>query len=294
MTDTFYLGIGAPRSGTTWLYHNLRKTSDLYLPPIKELRYFIGQRTPEQKEKQAAELLEKPQGDQRDIAFLEAWRDITDGDPAAYMNLFPSDGKIGELSPIYCTMGPKRVEAVKEAIGNRPTKVFLLMRNPYERDISHIIFSMHRQRDRTKPYTLGEYLEFVQHKRFRQRSHYKRTISTWREAFGEDLHLFYYDDLNENPKAFFEAFTAEMGLSGSAADIEEGKNNQSGHQARFKIDLPPDVLRLLRRRHLRTVKNMDFLTEARRDAWLETIKAVKPDASGPKPQNIPSDSEAPA
>ncbi|MEM6311265.1 MAG: sulfotransferase [Pseudomonadota bacterium] len=294
MTDTFYLGIGAPRSGTTWLYHNLRKTSDLYLPPIKELRYFIGQRTEEQKQKQAADILDHPQDDARDKAFAQAWRQTKDGDAAAYMRLFPSAGKIGELSPIYCTMGAKRVEAVKAAIGDRPTKVFMLLRNPFDRDVSHIIFTMHRQRDRKKPYSAEEYIEFLQNKRFRQRSHYKRTVLIWRAAFGENLHLFYYDDLDADPKRFFGDFTSQMGLTGAVSDIDESKANQSGHHSRFQIELPPEVLRHLRRRHLRAVKNMDFLPEARRNAWLETIKAVKPNAKRRQTPDTQSDNNVPA
>lgn len=35
-----FWGIGAPKSGTTWLYHNLKKFYLFYFPPIKELHYF--------------------------------------------------------------------------------------------------------------------------------------------------------------------------------------------------------------------------------------------------------------
>jgi hypothetical protein len=35
-----FLGIGAPRAGTTWLDRNLRAHPDLYLPDRKELHYF--------------------------------------------------------------------------------------------------------------------------------------------------------------------------------------------------------------------------------------------------------------
>lgn len=35
-----FLGIGAPRSGTTWLYERLSEHPDFKLPPFKELHYF--------------------------------------------------------------------------------------------------------------------------------------------------------------------------------------------------------------------------------------------------------------
>lgn len=35
-----FIGIGAQRAGTTWLYANLRQHPDVFLPETKELRYF--------------------------------------------------------------------------------------------------------------------------------------------------------------------------------------------------------------------------------------------------------------
>ncbi len=35
-----FLCIGAQRSGTTWLHHNLRQHPEIWMPPLKELHYF--------------------------------------------------------------------------------------------------------------------------------------------------------------------------------------------------------------------------------------------------------------
>ena len=35
-----FLCIGAQKSGTTWLYHNLKQHPQVWLPPVKELHYF--------------------------------------------------------------------------------------------------------------------------------------------------------------------------------------------------------------------------------------------------------------
>lgn len=273
--DTFYLGIGAPRSGTTWLYHNLRDASDLYLPPIKELRYFAGNRSVEQKQQQAAEWLGKPPTDPRDTEFLQAWSQTNDGDHDTYLDQFPSEGKVGEISPIYCTMSQKNVQLIKGMLGDRPTKVFFLMRNPYFRDVSHIIFTMHRQRKRSNPYTAAEYNEFITALRFRQRSNYARTMAVWGNVFGEDFHPFYYDHLDAEPAKFYEDFATKMDLKGEIKKVDESKKNQSGHQTRFQIQLPPEVLGLLRRRSLRRVAKMQFLPDTIRENWLQEIKAVK-------------------
>src|SRR5204862_8294166 len=35
-----FLGIGAQKAGTTWLYEMLRLTPEVWMPPVKELHYF--------------------------------------------------------------------------------------------------------------------------------------------------------------------------------------------------------------------------------------------------------------
>ena len=35
-----FLCIGAQRSGTTWLYQNLRRHPEIWMPPAKEIHYF--------------------------------------------------------------------------------------------------------------------------------------------------------------------------------------------------------------------------------------------------------------
>src|SRR3954453_9519065 len=35
-----FLGIGAPRTGTTWLHSNLRRHPEIWMTPVKEVHYF--------------------------------------------------------------------------------------------------------------------------------------------------------------------------------------------------------------------------------------------------------------
>ncbi|PON15180.1 hypothetical protein C2W62_25225 [Candidatus Entotheonella serta] len=39
MRPTF-IGIGAPKAGTTWLYHCLREHPDVFMGAVKETRFF--------------------------------------------------------------------------------------------------------------------------------------------------------------------------------------------------------------------------------------------------------------
>jgi hypothetical protein len=40
LTGPDFIGVGAPRAGTSWVYEVLSRHSDVWLPPIKELHYF--------------------------------------------------------------------------------------------------------------------------------------------------------------------------------------------------------------------------------------------------------------
>ena len=35
-----FIGVGPEKTGTTWIHSRLRRHPDVWVPPIKELRYF--------------------------------------------------------------------------------------------------------------------------------------------------------------------------------------------------------------------------------------------------------------
>jgi hypothetical protein len=40
MNKSFFIAIGPPKTGTTWIYTMLKKHPEVTLPPYKEIRYF--------------------------------------------------------------------------------------------------------------------------------------------------------------------------------------------------------------------------------------------------------------
>ena len=270
--DDFYLGIGAPRCGTTWLYANLRAASDLYLPPVKELRFFSGVRSDEEKSRQIARDRAAPMTDPRDPAFYDAWEKTKDGETDAYRSLFPAEGKAGEISPIYCTLQRPRIAQIRNLFPDRRLRVFFLLRNPYDRDLSHIVFTMHRNRQRTEVYDTAEYIDFLDRPRFVARSAYRAAVIDWQTALRGPIEKFYYDDLKADPTAFFADFCARMDIAGDPGRIDTGLNNSSGSQNRYAVTLPDAVHRHLIARHRENVAQMKFLPAERRDAWLARIE----------------------
>lgn len=107
MTLPTFLGIGAPRAGTTWLHGLLASHPEVYMPTRrKEVRFF-------------------DQYYQRGLQW--------------YGKFFPSDAQaghytaIGEISPgyLYCPGCPERIASIPSI-----TRLILILRNPVDRAYS--------------------------------------------------------------------------------------------------------------------------------------------------------------
>ena len=154
-----FIGIGVQRSGTTWLYENLKLHSEIWLTPMNEIHYFdkLGKnkfrtgKYPKRLKKRVTFYLNSiAQGTpirfhnlSWDYNFFFRSRDIE-----WYKRLFcPPIGNIaGEITPAYATL---HKDIVKDIYKNFPElKVILLLRNPIQRDWSIAIKSLARDRKR--------------------------------------------------------------------------------------------------------------------------------------------------
>lgn len=196
-----FICIGAPRSGTTWLTMALRRHPQVFIPPVKELRHFLQPRPPEERKKRAEALLLTAKNP-LSRRFLEKWRDYDGEDDAQYIDLFNLPGLaesgrvVGELSPIYCIANPKQVRRIRKTVG-RDGKYIFLMRNPIDRDLSHLGLLA---KNRAIP-DLETARKLISQRNFRLRSDYVRTVQTWRDIAGtENLLTLFYDHVVQSPR----------------------------------------------------------------------------------------------
>jgi hypothetical protein len=113
-----FLVVSPPKTGSTWLADNLRQHPCIFVPDIKEVKYFSS---------------------------LCKWLDMD-----WYCSHFdPADGRMaGEASPSYAALPVERIRAIRNALPE--VKIVFLMRDPVSRAWSH---AKHMHRYREGPFT---------------------------------------------------------------------------------------------------------------------------------------------
>ncbi len=164
-----FLGLGAPKSGSTWLHHNLDAHPDVFVPPEKELHYFCHFH-------------------HRSIRW--------------YAGKFEAAGDrvCGEITPNYASLGDGLIDEVADLMPD--AKLLLMVRHPVDRAWSHAQMNLARQRGRTVDQVPRD--EFIAH--FRSvhsiaSGDYQSIIDRWTRRYPDDqLWLGTYDRMVSDPK----------------------------------------------------------------------------------------------
>ncbi|MGI1661166.1 sulfotransferase [Palleronia sp. KMU-117] len=153
---TVVLGVGATKSGTSWLYRYLADHPGCHLRTIKELHYFDGV--------EKGNLSDQAADRRREVAAIQAridagragagaqarlrdradWARVLDSgreDEAAYLG-YLDDGRgtrsvVGEVTPAYALLPEERLRAMA-GLGGRDVRFVYLMRDPVARLWSHV------------------------------------------------------------------------------------------------------------------------------------------------------------
>ena len=177
-----FLGIGAQKAGTTWLWENLRRHPEIFLPDKKELHYF-------------------------DNKFDQSLR--------YYTHRFEeARGRIkGEITPAYGILPRDRIDFIR-AIMPRVRLIFL-MRDPVERAWSQAVMDLVVRRGRAfHEVSESEFLAFLESERSVSRGLYCRMLDNWLSLFpSEQLYVGFFEDIRERPREFMSELFAHLGVS---------------------------------------------------------------------------------
>jgi hypothetical protein len=177
-----FLGIGAVKASTTWLYRNLYQHPALYLPITKPVRYFDRHR-------------DKP---------IETYKAI----------FKPGAGRLcGEFSASYSVLPVETIAYIHRLMPD--LKLIFLMREPKARAWSEakMEFSVVRGLG-DKAISDDEYCEFIASEQCRTRGDYRTILTNWRSVFpASQIFVGLMDDVEAQPKEFLGRLFDFLGVS---------------------------------------------------------------------------------
>lgn len=218
-----FLGIGVVKSGTTWLSHHLRRHPNVFMPGIKELRFFNSLDRPdvmranqEYLEQRLQLMLKKAIEPPVSYEWLHRLTLLGVGKPFTpewYDRQFEIGHRrgmlSGEISPQYYTISEKSFERLHAMMPN--VKIILMVRHPLDRLRSDI-----RMFYRNRPEYQSEPLDKVllDFPFIADRSRYSRVFPRWFEQMDESrLLAIPFGHVARKPEAVLRQVEAHLGLS---------------------------------------------------------------------------------
>lgn len=235
-----FLGIGAQKAGTTWLYAQLAKHPQVGFPKGKELHFW-----------------NQPAG--RDVAaYLAGF-----GDPLRCE---------GEITPAYALLPEEVIRQIRQVAPD--LRLFFVMRNPVDRAWSSALMALQRAE-----LSAGEVSEqwFMEH--FRSagslgRGDYAECIRRWRRVFPpEQLLLLRYDDIVSRPEQLLHRCCQHLGVAAPGADMLA-----ACRQAVFagpQVPIPPQLRAKLVELYRAPVTALEGLLDEDFGAWLMSESAAQ-------------------
>jgi hypothetical protein len=177
-----FLGIGAQKAGTSWLYENLKLHPEIYLSDRKELHYFDKE---------------------LNNSLFTYSRNFKNG----------KDKVKGEITPAYSILQVEKIRLIKKIMPR--VKLILLLRNPIERAWSHAIMDLIARPQR--PYEEVKKEEFIKHFNADyaiKRGDYTIILDNWLSVFPrEQLYLGLFTDIVKSPKQLLLEIFGHLGVS---------------------------------------------------------------------------------
>ena len=164
-----FLGIGAQKSGTTWLHARLSEHPSLFLPDEKELHYF-------------------------DWNFHRPLRD--------YARRFADVGERlpGEITPGYAVLPPRRISFVARLMPE--VRLIYLMRDPIERAWSQVVMNA-IEIDGEDPASIDDatWLARLSEPRVRRRGDHLAVLDAWNRYVPDERMLIgWFEEIAEDPE----------------------------------------------------------------------------------------------
>ncbi|MGB1109193.1 MAG: sulfotransferase family protein [Gammaproteobacteria bacterium] len=242
-----FICIGAQKSGTTWLHHNLKQHPEIWLPPVKELHWFdethprpniskvfSADRQGYRARKELPRLWHS-----RHDSKLFRWHLrflLRPRNHSWYASLFePAKDQIcGEIGADYAALDEATITAMNRLMPD--LKLIYLLRNPVERLWSAL--AMHAEKQGWGPLEnvpAEQLMSYLQWDLPLRHSDYLANLQRWEGTFGpERVKVIFFDALASRPTETYQEVCRYLGVDDSPSLVPEGIAEK-----KYARDYPP-------------------------------------------------------
>ena len=290
MKEINFIGIGAQKSGTSWLYHRLTELSDFSLPYIKELHYFDRDpKYPSPIKLSKSKLRHRIFNIQLiNNAFLEIASSIYRLDYKRlkwmckwhlstynnnwYISLFNNfEGIRGEITPAYAIL---QEEDIKKMHMLAPkAKIIFIIRNPIERAWSHFRYNLTLTKKENYDITDQDIIKFIENESQISRSDYLRTLELYSKIFPkENICVAFYDSIIENPAELLNGIVNFLG--GDVTKIKLECNLYSKTNVSEERELPQIINHYLTKKYSPLIERLSAIFGGYSKIWDYNLKNI--------------------
>lgn len=286
-----FLCVGLPKAGTSTLHHILDCHPDIAMPPVKEVKYLIGDKIDYPRPRIVA-LFARGWPAQQDRAFLYRfvkkalrfqvspyqWRSMSvyyfglSAGASWYQRLFHRDLVSGDVTVNYFWL--TETEVGQLARDYPWLKIIVMLRSPVELNWSYfrMISLLKKERDVLE---LQEFQRQIEDKK-QNIGRYVDLINRWKNVFGDNVFVGYFDDLKDDPQNFFDQVCTFLGVKKSENWTEDMKgamgivvNNSP------PLSVPPDLARPLLELSEFNLDGFETVSAHYMSVWMSQVEELK-------------------
>lgn len=298
-----FMCIGPEKTGTSWLYENLKAHPQVYLPPIKEIRYFwenaclpnqditkrltnphwhnelyrnhLKKRVDFYQKNQDKLLIENPELINEliwDFKYLLFPRDDN-----WYFSLFAdsSDKITGDITPLYYQLPDQEIQHIRNILPD--LKIIILLRNPIDRAWSKAKMNLcqHQSRKLKDVKKKEFYNNFT--KEYEQLPSYVSLINKWKQYFpAKNIYIGYYDKLVAQPSLLFDEICSFLAIEPDLFPAHKRDNLSAKVNRGVNINIPDEYFTHLSKMYSGCIKELAVQEkqEPYPEIWLKTINKL--------------------
>lgn len=290
-----FLGIGAMKAGTTWLWRQLNSHPEVWMPPIKELHYFDRNTSYPSPSFLATESVLKRllRTNDHDIQNIQMFRSALKKDIITmngrnlrwhlrfflgnysdnwYASLFRHGGAKcrGEITPAYSMLNQEDVAHIKNLIAD--VKIVFLIRNPIDRTWSHIRDDRQLRKipiDKVSK-DFPRMKAFIDNPRQELRSDYIRTLKIWRSVFPqEQFFLGFFEDIQDEPEILMERICFFLGIE---KQVQKEAIRKKANESR-QIEMPIEIKKYLAKKYIDQIEDLSRIVGGHAMSWLQQARS---------------------